>query len=132
MRERRITRPSDSHQLTIPWGVAITISIKKVRLPVRRLAQIKFLLIRVFEKIYHHSRKNNIVSPNAPAYYRRGLFLCSLFRKGDEPIDTTYTIQLTETQYTFLLERATELDIPLEDLVLRAIQNQIKENEPYA
>ena len=72
------------------------------------------------------------MSPKAPAYYRRGLFLCSLFRKGDDPIDTTYTIQLTETQYTSLLERAGELDIPLEDLILRAIQKQIKESDTHA
>lgn len=47
-------------------------------------------------------------------------------------MDTTYTIPLTETQYTSLLERAAELDIPLEDLLLRAIQNQLKEDEPHA
>ena len=47
-------------------------------------------------------------------------------------IDFTYTIQLTEVQYTALLDRAAELEIPLEDLLLRAIQNQIKEEEPRA
>ena len=47
-------------------------------------------------------------------------------------IDFTYTIQLTEVQYTALLDRAAELEIPLEDLLLRAIQNQIKEDESHA
>lgn len=37
-------------------------------------------------------------------------------------MDTTYTIQLTEAQYAALLERAAELEIPLEDLLLQAIQ----------
>ncbi len=47
-------------------------------------------------------------------------------------MDTTYTIQLTEAQYATLLDRAAELEIPLEDLLLQAIQNQIKEEEPRA
>ena len=47
-------------------------------------------------------------------------------------MDTTYTIQLTESQYAALLERAAELEISLEDLLLRAIQNQIKEEEAHA
>ena len=47
-------------------------------------------------------------------------------------IDFTYTIQLTEPQYATLLDRAAELEIPLEDLLLQAIQNQIKEEEPRA
>ena len=47
-------------------------------------------------------------------------------------MDTTYTIQLTETQYAALLERAAELEIPLEDLLLRAVQNQVKEREHHA
>ena len=47
-------------------------------------------------------------------------------------MDLTYTIQLTEAQYAALLERAAELEIPLEDLLLQAIQNQIKEEEPHA
>ena len=47
-------------------------------------------------------------------------------------MDTTYTIQLTESQYAALLERAAELEISLEDLLLRAIQNQIKEEESHA
>ena len=47
-------------------------------------------------------------------------------------MDTTYTIQLTENQYAALLGRAAELEIPLEDLLLRAIQNQIKEDESHA
>ena len=47
-------------------------------------------------------------------------------------IDFTYTIQLTEPQYTTLLDRAAELEIPLEDLLLQAMQNQIKEGQPHA
>ena len=47
-------------------------------------------------------------------------------------MDTTYTIHLTESQYSSLLDRAAELEIPLEDLLLRAIQNQIKEDDPHA
>ena len=45
-------------------------------------------------------------------------------------MDTTYTIQLTESQYAALLERAAELEISPEDLLLQASQNQIKEGEP--
>lgn len=47
-------------------------------------------------------------------------------------IDFTYTIQLTEAQYATLLDRAAELEIPLEGLLLQAIQNQIKEDESHA
>ncbi len=47
-------------------------------------------------------------------------------------MDIIYTIQLTEAQYAALLDRAAELEIPLEDLFLRAIQNQIKEREHHA
>lgn len=47
-------------------------------------------------------------------------------------IDFTYTIQLTETQYAALLERAAELEIPLEDLLLQAIQNYFEEREHHA
>lgn len=47
-------------------------------------------------------------------------------------MDTTYTVELTESQYAALLDRAAELEIPLEDLLLRAIQNQIKEDHPHA
>ena len=47
-------------------------------------------------------------------------------------IDFTYTIQLTEAQYAALLDRAAELEIPLEDLLLQAIQNQVKEREHHA
>ena len=46
-------------------------------------------------------------------------------------MDTTYTVELTESQYAALLDRAAELEIPLEDLLLRAIQNQIKEDHPH-
>ena len=52
--------------------------------------------------------------------------------KGMISIDFTYTIQLTEAQYASLLERAAELEISLEDLLLQTIQNQIKEEEPHA
>ena len=47
-------------------------------------------------------------------------------------MDTTYTIHLTEPQYAALLDRAAELEIPLEGLLLQAIQNQIKEDDPHA
>ena len=56
----------------------------------------------------------------------------NLKKRGRDPIDTTYTIQLTEAQYAPLLERAAELEIPLEDLLLQAIQNQVKEREHHA
>ena len=52
--------------------------------------------------------------------------------KGCDPIDTTYTLELTEAQYAALLDRAAELEIPLEDLLLQAIQNQMKEGQPHA
>lgn len=52
--------------------------------------------------------------------------------KGRDRIDTTYTIQLTESQYAALLDRAAEQEIPLEDLLLQAMQNQIKEGQPHA
>ena len=44
----------------------------------------------------------------------------------------TYTVELTEAQYAALLDRAAELEIPLEDLLLQAIQNQVKEREHHA
>lgn len=47
-------------------------------------------------------------------------------------MDIIYTIQLTEAQYATLLDRAAELEIPLEDLLLRAIRNQMKEDESHA
>ena len=47
-------------------------------------------------------------------------------------MDIIYTIQLTEAQYAALLDRAAELEIPLEDLLLQAIQNQIKESDNHA
>ena len=47
-------------------------------------------------------------------------------------MDTTYTVELTESQYAALLGRAAELEIPLEDLLLQAIQNHIKEDDPHA
>lgn len=47
-------------------------------------------------------------------------------------MDPTYTFLFTPGQYTALVDRAAELDIPLEDLLLRAMQNQIKEDEPHA
>ena len=51
---------------------------------------------------------------------------------GEKPIDTTYTIQLTESQYAALLERAAELEIPLEDLLLQAMQNFLEESDNFA
>ena len=44
-------------------------------------------------------------------------------------MDTSYTIQLTEAQYAALLERAAELEISLEELILQAMENLIKEDE---
>jgi hypothetical protein len=50
-----------------------------------------------------------------------------IFMKECDRIDTTYTFLFTPEQYAALLNRAAELDISLEDLLLRAIQNQIKD-----
>ncbi len=47
-------------------------------------------------------------------------------------MDTTYTIHLTESQYAALLGRAAELEIPLEDQLLQAIQNYLEEREHHA
>lgn len=55
-----------------------------------------------------------------------------IFLKGRDPIDTTYTFLFTPEQYAGLLTRASELDVSLEDLLLQAIQNQIKEDDPHA
>ena len=44
-------------------------------------------------------------------------------------MDTSYTIQLTEALYAALLERAAELEISLEELLLQAMENLIKEDE---
>lgn len=52
-----------------------------------------------------------------------------IFLKGSDRIDNTYTIQLTEIQYAALLDRAAQLEIPLEDLFLQAMENLIKEDE---
>ena len=46
-------------------------------------------------------------------------------------MEIIYTIQLAEAQFAALLGRAAELEIPLEDLLLQAIQNQIKEDESH-
>ena len=43
-------------------------------------------------------------------------------------MDIIYTIQLTEAQYAALLDRAAELEIPLEDLLLQAMQNFLEES----
>ena len=47
-------------------------------------------------------------------------------------MDITYTLELTEYQYAALLERASELEISLEDLLLRAMENLMKEDELHA
>ena len=47
-------------------------------------------------------------------------------------MDIIYTIQLTESQYAALLERAAELEIPLEDLLLQAMQNYLEESDHLA
>ena len=51
---------------------------------------------------------------------------------GRDRIDTTYTIQLTESQYAALLDRAAEQEIPLEDLLLQAMQNFLEESDNFA
>lgn len=61
-----------------------------------------------------------------------GAFSIPTFQKGCDLIDTIYTFSFTPEQYVALLNRAVELDIPLEDLLLRAIQNQMKERDPHA
>lgn len=53
-------------------------------------------------------------------------------KKGRDPIDTTYTIQLAENQYAALLDRAAELEIPLEDLLLQTMQNYLEECDNFA
>lgn len=47
-------------------------------------------------------------------------------------MDIIYTIQLTEPQYAALLDRAAELEIPLEDLLLQAMQNFLEESDNFA
>ena len=47
-------------------------------------------------------------------------------------MDIIYTIQLTEDQYATLLDRAAELEIPLEDLLLQAMQNFLEESDNFA
>lgn len=47
-------------------------------------------------------------------------------------MDITYTLELTEAQYAALLDRAAEREIYLEDLLLRAMENLMKEDELHA
>lgn len=47
-------------------------------------------------------------------------------------MDITYTLELTEAQYAALLDRAAEREISLEDLLLRAMENLMKEDELHA
>ena len=47
-------------------------------------------------------------------------------------MDTTYTAELTEAQYAALLDRAAELEISLEDLLLQAMQNFLEESDNFA
>ncbi len=47
-------------------------------------------------------------------------------------MDTTYTIELTESQYAALLDRAAELEISQEDLLLQAMQNFLEESDNFA
>ena len=47
-------------------------------------------------------------------------------------MDIINTIQLTEAQYAALLDRAAELEIPLEDLLLQAMQNFLEESDNFA
>ena len=65
-------------------------------------------------------------------FNQQRLFLFSKQMKGRDRIDTTYNIQLTEAQYAALLDRAAELEIPLEDLLLQAMQNYLEESDNFA
>ena len=47
-------------------------------------------------------------------------------------MDIIYTIQLPEAQYAAHLDRAAELEIPLEDLLLQAMQNFLEESDNFA
>ena len=47
-------------------------------------------------------------------------------------MDIIYTIQLAEAQYAALLERAAELEIPLEDMLLQTMQNYLEESDHLA
>ena len=47
-------------------------------------------------------------------------------------MDIIYTIQLAEPQYAALLDRAAELELPLEDLLLQAMQNFLEESDNFA
>ena len=86
-----------------------------------------------FPTQHHHNRKKNTMQQESlRCFNQQRLFLFLKQMKGCDPIDTTYTLELTEAQYAALLDRAAELEIPLEDLLLQAIQNQIKEEEPCA
>ena len=46
-------------------------------------------------------------------------------------MDTSYTIQLTEAQYAALLERAAELEISLEELLLQADRKSTRLNSSH-
>ena len=65
-------------------------------------------------------------------FNQQRLFLFLKQMNGCDPIDTTYTLELTEPQYAALLERAAELEIPLEDLLLQAMQNFLEESDNFA
>ena len=65
-------------------------------------------------------------------FNQQRLFLFSKQMKGRDRIDTTYTIQRTESQYAALLDRAAEQEIPLEDLLLQAMQNFLEESDNFA
>ena len=65
-------------------------------------------------------------------FNQQRLFLFSKQMKGRDRIDTTYNIQLTEAQYAGLLDRAAKLEIPLEDLLLQAMQNYLEESDNFA
>ena len=67
-----------------------------------------------------------------PLLLSGGVFYFQHQLKGRDPIDITYTLELTESQYAALLERAAELEISLEDLLLRAMENLMKEDELHA
>ena len=65
-------------------------------------------------------------------FNQQRLFLFLKQMKGCDPIDTTYTLELTEAQYAALLDLAAEQEIPLEDLLLQAMQNFLEESDNFA
>lgn len=86
----------------------------------------------LWRKGEHLPTEQGIVVGCLTKRHRVGNPFALIFLKGSDRIDNTCTIQLTEIQYAALLDRAAELEISLEDFILQAIQNQIKEVDPHA